>query len=237
MAKLLTGNITIPKQAYPGLGELADHADALPSLQAVAEALGERATVGLVRRGLVKKASIADGSARAIVRALMDLHAVRDRFDSTPDELFEKFTATFEKDAEPEWRARHLDNWRAHRDVIIQALAPDHPVQALGKAARLAYAQQALLTDVRIITDLRPVFSAAADSIRRSIVMNHLIIDYVDGGRHKTLSVTLDIEDIDRLHRLSERARKKVATLTEVMKTQPWPTIVIGEEATDDDGI
>jgi hypothetical protein len=151
-----------------------------------------------------------------------------------PRAFVDQLINTLAQDGPIGWREQHLEQWRSHRDTIAEVLATDHPLHTLAKAARITFLEQNVLQDVRIVTDLRPVFDASAGSIARGVIVNHLILDYFEGGRMHTLSLAIDVDDVDRLSRISDRARKKISLLRSVMKIHTWPTYVAGDEIDDD---
>jgi len=115
-------------------------------------------------------------------------------------------------------------------DHAVSKIGADHPFLIARKADRLAHAQQNLVYETKIITDLRPVFSTTGDKILRSVVNHRLVIDYFDGNRVSRLEFGLDLEDVAELRKTCERAELKALTLKDSLKGVPWVPCTPHEE-------
>jgi hypothetical protein len=147
-------------------------------------------------------------------------------------QFLETVTRAFEerKDA---FTDSDLQLWRGALDGIRQAVSkvgPDHPFSVSRKADRLARAQQNIVYEVKILTDLRPVFSSAGDTILRSVVTHRLLVDYFDGNRVARIEFGLDAADVAELRKTCERAEMKALTLRESLKGLPWAVNLPGGE-------
>jgi len=69
-----------------------------------------------------------------------------------------------------------------------------------------------VLTDTRLITDLRPVFNAAGDEIKAIVLTHVLSVSYFDGSQRRRIEFALDVADLGQLRKIAERAYRKMAT-------------------------
>jgi hypothetical protein len=117
--------------------------------------------------------------------------------------------------------------WTKARETLATAmrnLGPDNPLEVARKAERLLYSHQNVLSEARIITDVRPVFDQAGDKIVKSVVAYTLLIDYAEAGTLHRIEIGLDTGDLADLRIVCERAERKAVALRDALKDKPWPT-------------
>jgi hypothetical protein len=137
--------------------------------------------------------------------------------DGIRQELAEKRQALRQPDAEEVW-AKGEEKFRK----AVELIPSDHPLHVLGKVTRVVYAHQNVLTGMRIITDLRPVFDESGERILHSVVSHKLIVTYHDGLRGRRLEFGVDATDLAEMRRLAERALVKGVTLQKALNGKPW---------------
>ncbi len=153
------------------------------------------------------------------------------RIDSA--QFLEHATRVFEEragDASPD---EDLRVWKGALDMLREALSriePDHPFSVSRKAERLAWGHQNVFFEGKILTDLRPVFSAAGDKLLQSVVTHSLLIDYFEGNRVVRLELGLDVSDVAELRKVCERAELKSITLREALKALPWASNLLPDD-------
>jgi hypothetical protein len=81
------------------------------------------------------------------------------------------------------------------------------------KARELQHQSERILSDARVITDIRPVFGNNFEDIPTMIIVNTLKITAHEGGEHKELYFALDAADIASLIKTLERAQDKTRSL------------------------
>lgn len=96
----------------------------------------------------------------------------------------------------------------------------------LGHARDLLAQHEHLLADVRILSDVRPLFAEdSADSIEGAVIGHVLRLGLVR-GEPASIDVALDIEDLERIQSVVARALKKDETLRSLIKTADLPLVV-----------
>jgi hypothetical protein len=125
-----------------------------------------------------------------------------------------------------------LARWESAAPSIIdelRRLSGDSPVMITSKAQFLTYQRERILTDARIISDIRPVFGEDGTVIREMVVTNSLVLDYMDDGSQRTVYLTLDLEDLARLREQCERAEIKSRVVVDSLADKPWRTVAFPE--------
>lgn len=115
----------------------------------------------------------------------------------------------------------YQQQWEAAVPAVVAALdaiSDDHPLLISAKATLLAYSQQNLLMSARVITDVRPVFNAAADKIVETVITHTLLVSYRADNRPRLMTFALDQEDVEKLGKQCERAELKARVTKEQLK-------------------
>jgi len=86
------------------------------------------------------------------------------------------------------------------------------------KARDVATEQHNVYCGVKIYSDIRPIFSASADSISAALVLHNLNISYHQSGEHKDIYFALENSELNELKLAIERAEKKAKQLQEIIK-------------------
>lgn len=206
-------------------GNLGAVADATSKLEPGIRLSDAARTVG-------KAAGIPPQDAARIFWTIQNLQRLKMRLRQDTGELLRTMTATFESEAPEAWKEENLEGWRKALSAIAEFLDTvqhDHPLAIARKAEQLGTEHQNLFMDARILTDLRPVFSAAGDIIHESLVIQTLLIDYHDGAEPRRVALALDARDIAQLRRLCERAEAKASTLKAAVGPLGWRPAIVGE--------
>lgn len=91
------------------------------------------------------------------------------------------------------------------------------------KALGLRNDYQRSYCDIRILTDIRPIFGSPAEKPVGAFVENTLKIEYHEDGEHKEFYVALDNEDLGKIRKALDRAESKTAALKSVIRESGIP--------------
>lgn len=87
------------------------------------------------------------------------------------------------------------------------------------KAADLAVETTQFLENIRIVTDIRPVFGGDKDlDVRGALVMHTLKLEYFTSEGSKELYIAIDDDDIGAILRAIERAQSKALVLRSILQ-------------------
>lgn len=108
-------------------------------------------------------------------------------------------------------------------------------VAAAIKTSQLAFDQQSVLQNVKILSDLRPVFNNDRDGLFQFIILNTMQFIARDKYGTKSHAIALDKSDILALKRGCELALKKISALEDVvLKGLKLPVYLPGEDRIKD---
>jgi hypothetical protein len=136
---------------------------------------------------------------------------------------------------ERQWSDAQLKRWDAIKASFWQLVSHRNITHA-AKAFDLSYDYANLFDNMRIITDLRPVFDDEHASLIGGIVRHVLRLSYVSMGDQTSLSIAIDRKDIEDIRQWCDEALKKEAALAGYM-AQPSPIqLVTSREERDELG-
>lgn len=102
------------------------------------------------------------------------------------------------------------------------------------KAVSLSYDFANLYRQVRILTDIRPIFDNDGESIKAAVISYTLRLRYDNVEGDHDISIAMDEEDVRRLRDQCERAMRKAEKGKELMNTFNIPSVISGERNADD---
>jgi hypothetical protein len=85
------------------------------------------------------------------------------------------------------------------------------------KALELFHEHSNIFQEVRIITDIRPVFGQTTSNIEGALIVNCLKIKYFDASGPKELYIGVDEDDLKSIKETIERALSKTGSLNEML--------------------
>jgi len=222
-------SINLPPSAFQELAMISTYADKLSEIRENASSVAPANDLNELSKRISDTTGIDQSDLKLILGGLLGLNALLVRVRANPEQLVDLLTDTLEVQASSSWKDQYLEQWTEAKEKVSQALdwiGQDEVFVALRKLQQLSFAYQNILTDVRLINDLRPVYSTDGDKILHMIITYSLLIDYSDGVGPHRIAFALDARDVRELKRLCERAQKKTMTAKDAMKTQPWQTTV-----------
>lgn len=165
----------------------------------------------------------------SVMRQLMCLYTIRRMNDLSAKDLLEGLLYSITT-SDPSWTEVEISSWRALEPQLNNLFSLPN-VWTIVKALDLAYDYTDLLQDVKILTDIRPVFNEDASGILGAIVSFTLRLSLDGREGRKSLSITVDKKDVEKLKQVCERALKKAGTAKNFMcKHDVKRTFICGEE-------
>lgn len=216
------------------LAFVARIADQVPRIAETAAEVPVGGGFSAITQHVAERTGLPAADVERVLLSLQNLLRIRTRLHVSSEELFDQIADAYVKRSDEEDGQENAERWTAARGAILEvmeAIGPDHPVQVIRKVERLAYAHQSILTEARIITELRPVFNEAGDRIIQGIIVNTLLIDYFDGGQNRRLEIGLDATDVAEIRRISQRAEGKAVAIKEALRGLDWQTTIYPEES------
>lgn len=227
--------IRVPKEALSTLATMVAAPARLVALRDLADELGfDRCTPERLASEFSRRSGLSSPESQAVVRQVLELHAVRTKFRLRPDQLVEELDAQIRSDTSDEWKNKNLQNWEAARQPLMDILDAGGPLSLLEKRTRLSYKHQNVLYETCLITDVRPVFDDTASEIQQFAVTHVLQIDFFDGGERRSFFAAMDSKDVATLKEQCDRSATKEATIKKDLVRTNKPVVIIGEEGDDE---
>ena len=217
--------LNLPQTVFKDFGLLVDHADRLEEIQTAISANQDAASLDAICSKIASITQIPQFQIKPIVTTLLKLSELTAKARTTASQLVDLIADTAESSASVSWRERYLSKWKSSRDEIaraIEGVQKSEVLLAVSKASRLTYTHQNILTDINIITELRPVFSETGDRVLQMVLTHYLMIEYSSGKGSDRIQLAVDAADIEDLKERCIRAQVKMATLKETLGGQPW---------------
>jgi len=225
--------LSLPQEAFEDLTALAAHPELVRAVDDGSEGLKSAASFAGAATLLAETTGADRESCRAVLRGLINLARLRRAFDLSVGEFLGVIDASVER-ASDEWKKETLAAWNDCKEVLASALNPSRGLSVFEKASRLGYSYANTLVGTELITDLRPVFDEDAAEIERMSTSFVLSLEFYEGGQNRSLDLALDLRDIQRLKKQCLRAETKAKTIKQVLRDQPWTTVVVGQD--EDEG-
>lgn len=210
--------IAAPLEAFASLSG-DDHERIVAALRDARPAASARA---LARSIASRVPGVSSETIDVLVRALVELASVQIATERDPD----SDTARFMTDVITSLRlpSERSESFISALSTLMQAPS----IRLTSKSVDLRYEDQALFQNVRIITDLRPVFrenATAGEPPIGSVIRQVMHITYWDGTDVREFFISLDDDDLRKLHAAIEWAGVKARTLdvtTQRSSLQPF---------------
>jgi hypothetical protein len=171
------------------------------------------------------KAKLSPNATRALIRQLIAVRSYIDHAHVAPSEAVEALTLGLKS---KNWPNDLYPKWENFGKVLERFLSLENIITT-AKALELALDFEHILTSSKIITDIRPVYSATRDKIIGGIVCNRLRLRFHDEDNDKSISLSLDKDDIERLQGLCGEALKKIEMASDMLKVAGLPSFITGE--------
>lgn len=161
---------------------------------------------------------ILDGSdeqTNALARLLLSLYTLLRQRDLEVSDLLEGLSNGIDT-GKINWKDEEVKRWNSLLPKTEKLLSLES-VQTVVKALDLSYDYANLYQNAKILTDIRPIFNKNADNIEGAVVSFTLRLYYDSLEGPKSISIALDIEDIENMITNSQRAKTKAETAQDFM--------------------
>ena len=164
-----------------------------------------------------------------LMRQLIPLYTIRRQRDLSAKDLIESLSSGISK-AAPPWNEEQISRWKALEETLHKLFSLSI-VWTVIKAMDLSFDYPQLLQNIKIMTDIRPIFNEEASEIQGSIITYTLRIYFDSIGGSESLSIAMDENDVKKLKKICERALNKAQTAKSFMqKADIKRTVISGEE-------
>jgi hypothetical protein len=224
--------LDLSEEAIEELLDLAAAADKLPAILEAAAKAGPQIGMTALAKQIADEVGIVPSELRRLMATLVNFYHTQTSLKLDAAETAQAVSGTMSRMAMAHGGIARMEVWEEAGARVVKAaqqLNPDHPLEMAYKSYRVATSRQYDLVEMRILTDARPVFNAAGDEIRQTIITHVLSLVYHNGHDHRIIQFTLDATDVVDLRQMCERAERKAAVLKRDLKGMPWPTSIFRE--------
>ena len=217
--------LRLPQTAYRDFALLAQEAHRLADIEASISTNEKSISLEEIYSRASSVTHISRPQIETIIQTLLNLSSLTAKVRVSASQIVDLIADTAEGSATEKWRSSTLPSWKAARDQISQAIEgiqESEILLAASKAKQLTFTHQNILTDINIITELRPVFNEPGDKVLQMVLTHYLMIEYSSGGGGHRMQLAVDAADIENLKKRCERAQVKETTLKEALSNQPW---------------
>jgi hypothetical protein len=162
---------------------------------------------------------------RPLIRQLIALRAYADHAEVSPSEAVGALSLGLKQ---KNWPDDLSQKWEKLTKLFEQFLSLEN-IMTIAKALELSWDFEHILTNTKILTDVRLVYSASRDKVIGGIVCNRLRLKYHDEDADKSISISLDKDEIESLKRLCDEALKKIEMASNMLKEAKLPSFTTGE--------
>lgn len=173
--------------------------------------------------------SLPAGVSLSLSRQLISLQTYVSQSQKDPVDVIFSLTLGLEKKG---WGEEVMAKWRSISSILQKFLLLDH-ISVVSKALSLSFDFEHILSDANIFTDIRPVYTAKRDEIAGAIICNRLRIRYQDEDGSKSLSISIDKDEIERLQKCCADTLSKIELATRLMKDSQLEAFITGDEEND----
>jgi len=112
---------------------------------------------------------------------------------------------------------------RAALDVNLKSLLSIDALVLSARAFDIQHEYEKVFRSARIVTDLRPVFSADGTAAIAAMIVHNFIVSYFQHGEFKEVVFALDDADVTALKKILDRAETKTKTLEQLITKADVP--------------
>jgi hypothetical protein len=163
--------------------------------------------------------------ASAFVSALMTFVRVQDKYSIETDVLIGGLRNLVEKE--------NLLGDKTKADKLFSVLVTllnNEIICEIYRGSELYFEIDDKLTEARIFTETRPVFTRDAEKIKGYIVRNVLRLEFEQSDEPKAMAVSLSAAQIENLLKQLERAKRKTEILSRTLKQLSPRVVIQGED-------
>jgi hypothetical protein len=165
----------------------------------------------------------------AFLNALVPLNGLRRSLEMEPSEFLAALDHTVTERADDEWKQQHLKSWKKLVPRLSAFFQPDNFFAHVSKAFDLLLERPSVLQNVRVLTELRPIYDEALSESVAILQTNTLVLDYFDGSHQASLYLAMDNSDLESLQSELERARKKIQVSRREATEKNIHLVTVGE--------
>jgi hypothetical protein len=218
----LMPSLKIPDEALPDLKKIAEleqeFFDSL--LKAVSEAEPTLTRSQFENKISAKVASADKSAISTVLKTTLFFYRLKENAQISTEELGEAVLNSAVVSSSDKFTE---ETKKALKNRLTQLLNLDKTLGVTSKALDVMTEHERIFCTARILSDIRPVFSANAKDASGAVIIHNLQIGYHQDGKHTEFYVALDTSDIQKLKKVIERAEEKTLAMEAMLKRSTVP--------------
>jgi hypothetical protein len=219
--------LSVPKGAADEIAMLVAYADRLATILDATMKMESATATSTVLKPLAQETGIDRVVLRKLFNALQNLSGIAAELGGA-DAAFERLADALGNEIAKDW-----DQKKGPILSALQRYSDNNPIAITIKAERLTYFYEKIYRDGEIITEARPVYNEAGDSVIEMVILQSLVVTHSspNGQWHRT-HIAMDATDVLKLRKACERAIVKAKTLKATLDRAKLRTEIVREDVT-----
>ena len=211
-------SLNVPEKELPSLAKIAEMPqETFASLISVLGEIKPTLNPKYFSEALSKRVPTLDsGSVSPILNTLFSLYWMKERGKFSPEEMAQQISKAASSSKSKKFQFP-TDKSGMLCDRLKLLLGFDKSLGVTAKAFDVMTEHDHVFCRARILSDIRPVFTSAAESTPAAVIIHNLQIGFHRHGKHDEFYVALDANDVEELKQALIRAEKKTITLRSIL--------------------
>lgn len=226
------GRINIPDSGLIGLKDLAELGP--EKIRALCE-IAKDLPLTLNIKGLTSRLATAlevekSAVSHFVTGALMPLNHLRVYLKLETPEFMQLISNTLEKVSTEKWKQEDFKSWKKIEEDVAPLFEKDNFFSIVNKCYQLLSNRPLPIHELKILSELRPVYSEDATVVKAFVLANTLVVDYAEGETKHTIHFSLDMDDLRDLSSEVDRAKLKGETLSDEVANWGVDLLTYGQD-------
>ena len=165
-----------------------------------------------------------------VMGALMPLNHLRVTMKLETRDFLEVISNALVSENGKDWGAQEIAGWNAIVGRVGPLFEKDNVFSLTSKSYQLLFNRPNPVGKIKILSELRPVYSEDAASVKAFVLTKTLVVDYTDSETTKTIFLSMDMDDLKSLATEVDRARLKTETVFEELSGWGVELLTYGQQ-------
>ena len=149
----------------------------------------------------------------SVISIAINLNILRRNIKRNPEEITKLVSEALGKRLK-DW---NNDGWEERAALLQRLLVSDGTIEIMAKARTLLGECQSIYLDSSVLTDVRYIYNKDATAVLGGLILNTLVIDFLEGEDRKHLHVVISGKEIKSLITQLQRSQQKIDVTTELL--------------------
>jgi hypothetical protein len=171
-----------------------------------------------------------NSASQLVIGALMPLNHLRVTLKLDTADFMMLISNALERKVPESWRSENLAGWAAVKEPLEPLFHKDNFFSVSSKAYQLLVNRPNPVQDVKILSELRPVYSEDATSVKAFVLAKTLVVEFLEGDSKKSIFLSMDMDDLRTMAVEVDRARLKSDTVADEVSNWGVDLLTYGQQ-------